>query len=96
MRLEVDAIMPGVRMTVTLDPDLAARLRAVARERGISLEEALNSTLRRGLISDERGSTQPYQLASRRLNQRAGVDLEQALSLAAELEDVEAIRRLHM
>jgi hypothetical protein len=43
---------PGFRTTVTLDPDLAAELRALARERGVSFKEALNSTLRRGF--DER------------------------------------------
>ena len=38
-----------MRTTVTLDDELAARLQAIARERGVSFKEALNSTLRAGL-----------------------------------------------
>jgi hypothetical protein len=82
-----------MRTTVTLDYDLAAKLRALARERGISFKEALNSTLRRGLASGG-GSPQRYRLASRRLGLRPGVDLEHALRLAGELEDAETIRKL--
>jgi hypothetical protein len=84
---------PGFRTTVTLDPDLAAELRALARERGVSFKEALNSTLRRGLTSGSGSSTRPYRLASRRLELPPGIDLDQALRLAAELEDAETIRR---
>jgi metal-responsive CopG/Arc/MetJ family transcriptional regulator len=76
---------PRLRTTVTLDPELAAQLRSIARERGISFSEAVNSTVRRGL--------QRYQLASRRLGLRSGVDLEHALRLAGELEDAETIRK---
>jgi hypothetical protein len=83
----------SMRTTVTLDPDLAAKLRALARERGVSFKEALNSTLRRGLAS-ECGSSRRYRLASRRLGLRPGLDLEHALRLAGELEDAESIRKL--
>ena len=84
-----------MRTTVTLDSDLAAKLRALARERGISFKEALNSTLRRGLASGG-GSPQRYRLASRRLGLRPGVDLEHALRIAGELEDAETIRKLEL
>jgi sulfur relay (sulfurtransferase) complex TusBCD TusD component (DsrE family) len=89
-----DAIMAGVRTTVTIDADLAARLRALAREHGVSFEEALNSALRRGLTSDAGKSKQRYQLASRPLKLRTGVDFRKALRLAASLEDAETIRKL--
>jgi hypothetical protein len=85
----------SMRTTVTLDPDLAAKLRALARERGVSFKEALNSTLRRGLASGG-GSPRRYRLASRRLGLRPGVDLEHALRLADELEDAETIRKLEL
>jgi hypothetical protein len=85
----------SMRTTVTLDPDLAAKLRALARERGVSFKEALNSTLRRGLAGDG-GSRRRYRLASRRLGLRPGVDLEHALRLAGELEDAETIRKLEL
>ena len=38
-----------MRTTVTLDSDVAARLKAVARARGISFKQALNSAVRAGL-----------------------------------------------
>jgi Ribbon-helix-helix protein, copG family len=84
-----------MRTTVTLDPDLAAKLRALARERGVSFKEALNSTLRRGLTSGG-GSQERYRLASRRLGLRPGVEIEHALRLAGELEDAETVRKLEL
>jgi hypothetical protein len=86
-----------VRTTVTLDPDLAAKLRALARERDISFKEALNSALRRGLAAaGTADATRPYRLASRPLGLRGGIDLEHALRLAGELEDAETIRKLEL
>lgn len=84
-----------MRTTVTLDPDVAARLREVARERGISFKEALNSAVRRGLV-DERGGRRPYRPPARPLGLRPGVDLDKALRLAAELEDAEIVRKLEL
>jgi hypothetical protein len=85
----------SMRTTPTLDSDLAAKLRVLARERGISFMEALNSTLRRGLAGGG-GSPRGYRLASRRLGLRPGVDLKHALRLAGELEDAETIRKLEL
>lgn len=84
-----------MRTTITLDPDLAAKLRALARERGISFKEAVNSTLRRG-FAQPGGSSKRYRLPSRRLGLQPGVDLTHALRLAGELEDAEAIRKLEL
>jgi hypothetical protein len=89
-------MMRSVRTTVTLDADLAAKLRSLARERGISFTEALNSTLRRGLAPGGSGSRRRYRLASKRLGLRPGIDLEHALRLAGELEDAETIRKLEL
>ncbi|MBA3365261.1 MAG: ribbon-helix-helix protein, CopG family [Actinobacteria bacterium] len=85
-----------MRTTVTLDPELAAKLRSLARERDVSFKEALNSALRRGLASGAPASKRPYRLASRRLGLRPGIDLEHALRLAGELEDAETIRKLEL
>ena len=85
-----------VRTTVTLDPDLDARVRALARERGVSFKEALNSVLRRGLSTDPPSSRERYRLPTRRLGLRPGIDLDHALRLAGELEDAETIRKLEL
>ena len=88
--------MQAMRTTVTLEPDVAAKLRALARERGVSFKEALNSALRRGLSSGSGGGSRPYRLPSQRMDLRPGVDLEHALRLAGELEDAETIRKLEL
>jgi hypothetical protein len=85
-----------MRTTVTLDPDVEAKLRMLARERGVSFKDALNSTLRRGLASGSDRARRPYRLASRPLDLRPGIDLEHALRFAGELEDAETIRKLEL
>lgn len=88
-------MMPRMRTTVTLDPDVATKLKREARDRGISFKEALNSSVRRGL-SDGTASPRPYRAPTRSLGARPGVDLDRALSLAAGLEDAEVVRKLSL
>lgn len=83
-----------MRTTVTLDADVAAKLKQTARERGISFKEALNSNVRRGLESGEVGAGRPYRVPARRLGVRPGVNLDKALQMAGELEDSETLRKL--
>ncbi|MGC1851356.1 MAG: CopG family transcriptional regulator [Solirubrobacterales bacterium] len=84
-----------MRTTVTLDPDVAAKLKETARESGLSFKEVLNSTVRRGF---ERGEAkpQPYRVRAQNLGVRPGVNLDKALQLAGELEDAETLRKLHL
>lgn len=89
-------MMRHVRTTVTLDSDLAAKLRTLARERGVSFKEALNSALRLGLSTGAASSRRPYRLSSKRMGLRRGIDLDHALRLAAELEDEETVRKLEL
>lgn len=85
-----------MRTTVTLDPDLAAKVRELARERGVSFKEALNNALRLGLATGAAGPARPYRVPSKRMGLRRGIDLDQALRLAAELEDEETVRKLEL
>lgn len=84
-----------MRTTVTLDPDVESRLRALARERGISFKEALNMSVRLGTRPDL-GNPEPYRVPSRPMGLRPGVDLDKALRLACELEDRELARKLEL
>jgi 2-iminoacetate synthase ThiH len=84
-----------MRTTVRIDADLAAKLRRIARERGISFKEALNTMLRAGLGA-QGGTARPYRLRARRLGLRPGIDLDRALHLAAALEDEEITRKLEL
>lgn len=84
-----------MRTTVNIDPDLAAKLRRIARERGTSFKEALNSVLRAG-IGAQGGTARPYRVRARPLGLRPGIDIDKALRLAATMEDEEIIRRLEV
>jgi hypothetical protein len=85
-----------MRTTVTLDPDVAAKLKRTAREREISFKEALNTSVRRGLEHGE-AKPRPYRLPpARRLEAKPGVNLVKALQLAGEMEDAETIRKLQL
>ncbi|HEY1855255.1 MAG TPA: hypothetical protein VGG40_11765 [Solirubrobacterales bacterium] len=84
-----------MRTTVTLDPDVAAKLKQEVRDRGVSFKEALNSSVRRGL-SGGSVTPRPYRVPKRRLIARPGVDLDRALSLAAGFEDAEVARKLSL
>ncbi len=82
-----------MRTTVTLDADVAARLKAVARARGISFKQALNSAVRAGL-GGERRAARSFKQYSQPMGLRPGFNLDKALQLAAGLEDEEIARRL--
>ena len=81
---------------MTLDDDVAARLKRVARERGISFKEALNRAVRAGLGGEQGAAPTAFATASRPLGLRAGIDLTKALSAASAMEDEELIRRLEL
>jgi hypothetical protein len=87
--------MRQVRTTLTLDPDVADRLRALARERGLPFKQVVNAVLRRGL-EDGAAPRERFRVEARALRRRPGVDLDQALELAARLEDEETLRKLEL
>ncbi|HEY2055233.1 MAG TPA: hypothetical protein VGH14_14975 [Solirubrobacterales bacterium] len=82
-----------MRTTLTLDPDVAAKLKEEARRQGISFKEAVNSNLRRGLATGE-PSTSPYRVRPRPMKAKRGLDLDRARGLADRLEDEEVLRKM--
>ena len=66
-----------MRTTVDIDPDLAARLRAITHERDISLKEAINEALRAGLTPSA-GAARRYKVRARPMGLRRGIDLDKA------------------
>lgn len=79
---------------MTIDADLAAKLRRIARERGISFKDALNTMLRAGLSGQ--ATARRYRSKPRHMGLRPGIDLDKALQLAASLEDEEIVRKLEL
>ena len=84
-----------MRTTVTLDADLAAKLKAVARQRGVSFKQALNQAVRAGLRA-RREPPQPLTRYTQAMGLRPGVNLDKALQLAAAFEDEEIVRKLEV
>lgn len=84
-----------MRTTLTLEDDLAAKLRQVAHERKISFKAALNGALRAGLAGGHTTGKR-YRMPTKDMGVRQGVDLDRALRLAGELEDAEILRKLEL
>jgi Ribbon-helix-helix protein, copG family len=83
-----------MRTTVTLDPDVAAELKELAKQRGVPFRQVLNDAVRAGLAA--RTTPRPYRLPTARLGLRPGVSLDGALRLAAAMEDEETVRKLEL
>lgn len=82
-----------MRTTVTLDSDVEALLRRAMRERDASFKQVLNAAIREGLTNPRRKTVKPFRQPTFNMGE-ALVDLTKALSLAAELEDVETIAKM--
>ena len=81
-----------MRTTIDLDPDVDARLRALARERGLPLRTVINDALRAGTHPER--TREPYVLPTHPLGVRQGINVDKALALAAEDDDQETARKL--
>jgi hypothetical protein len=77
-----------MRTTLTIDDDLATKLRQLAHRRRMSFKEVVNAVIRRGLAAQVRGSDrpQPFRVEPFRSAFRAGVDPMRLNQLADELE----------
>ena len=77
-----------MRTTLTLDDDVAAKLRAESRRAGRPFREVVNETLRRGLTS-QRGTTrrEAFKVTARDLGEmKPGISLD---NIAEVIEQVE-------
>ena len=82
--------MLTMRTTVTLDPDVEAKLRTAMRERGVSFKVALNEAVRAGL-GPTGSPARPFRVKAAPLGARFNVD--KALTIAGEMEDEEFLRK---
>lgn len=76
-----------MRTTLTLDDDVAAKVRALAQRRRMSFKETVNSVLRRGLGAQDRrgGSGTAFRVEVFHSPFRPGVDPVRLNQLADEL-----------
>jgi hypothetical protein len=76
-----------MRTTVTLEPDLAKKLKALAHRRKLSFKQALNEVIRLGLTSPARQDPQPrYTLEPHPSGFRPGIDPGKLNQLFDQLE----------
>ncbi len=76
-----------MRTTLTLDPDVALRLRQEVRRRGRPLKVVVNDGLRLGLGGGlTRSGLPPFKVIPRRLGLRPGIDPDRMNQLLDELE----------
>jgi hypothetical protein len=77
-----------VRTTITLDDDVAAKLRSLSRRSGRAFREVVNDVLRRGLARppESRGRS-PFRVVARDLGaRRPGVSLDNVAELIERVE----------
>lgn len=77
-----------MRTTVTLDPDVATKLKELAHRRRASFKETLNDVIRRGLSSQAgtRESSERYIVEPHAGGFRPGIDPDKLNQLVDELE----------
>lgn len=77
-----------MRTTITLDEDVAAKLRSMSRRSGRAFREVVNDVLRRGLArpAESRGRS-PFRIVARDLGaRRPGVSLDNVAELIEQVE----------
>jgi hypothetical protein len=76
-----------VRTTLTLDDDIAAKLKAEARKSGEPLKQVVNRVLRTGLnVRAQAASVPPYKIKSRSLGSE-GFNYDKICELLAECDE---------
>ncbi|HJX66612.1 MAG TPA: DUF2191 domain-containing protein [Polyangia bacterium] len=76
-----------MRTTLTLDEDIAAKLKAESRKTGRSFRDTVNACLRAGLTLRKQGdSARPFRVKARDLGLRPGINIDKVSGLLDELE----------
>jgi hypothetical protein len=77
-----------MRTTLTLDDDVAAKLRALARRTGVAFRQVVNDALRRGLAQPRPTATRErFKVKARDLGRlRPGVSLDNVAQLVEQVE----------
>lgn len=83
-----------MRTTLTLDDDLAMILKRTAEESGRPFKEVVNEAIRAGLSGRPDSADEPVRYPQPSNRGGARIDLTQALSIAAALDDDKTIALL--
>lgn len=87
-----------MRTTLTIDDKIAAALKKRAFETGKSFKDVVNETLRDGLESGQTlVKARPYKVEPVSIGEPLpGINLDKALQLVGELEDIELARKMEL
>jgi hypothetical protein len=83
-----------MRTTLTLEPDVALKLKRRMAENKLSLKDAVNQALRVGLAADGMPARKPFRVVPHDFGFKPGIDLDKLGQLADQLEDEEIARKL--
>lgn len=83
-----------MRTTLTLDPDVARRLKSRMAEKKLSMKQAVNEALRAGLASLNRDRKVKFSVEPHSCQFKPGIDLDKLNQLVDELEAESALKGL--
>ncbi len=75
-----------MRTTLTLDEDIAAKLREEVQRTGRPLKQVVNETLREGLTRSPQKKLTPFRVKTRKLGHYPGLDYDNIGVLLEQLE----------
>lgn len=81
-----------MRTTLTLEPDIALKLKRLMQRRRLSLKQAVNDALRRGLAMPDEPPERKFRVEPHSCRFKPGIDLDKMNQLVDELE-ADAVRR---
>ena len=87
-------MMPTMRTTVTLDPDVERVLQTAMRERGVPFKQALNDAVRAGLMRESSHRKRRFVQKTYSLGAEQHFRWDRALAAYEAIEDEELSRRL--
>jgi hypothetical protein len=83
-----------MRTTLTLEPDVALKLKRKMAARKLTLKEAVNQALRIGLAAEDAPARKPFHVEPFSAGFLPGIDQDKLGQLVDQLEDEEIIRKL--
>lgn len=85
-----------MRTTLTLDPDVALKLKRKMTAKKLTLKQAVNQALRIGLAAEDALPRKPFKVEPFSLEFLPGIDQDKLGQLADQLEDEEILRKLQL
>ena len=77
----------GTRTTITLDPDVRAKVEAEMRKTGKSFKETVNEAIRVGLLtSRKKPAVKPFKVKAWSMGLKPGYNLDKTWELIEEIE----------